>query len=127
MFSPLYGLTLMVSLNGKEQNQGKTFPLLSSSLHGPYVDLSWSAAGAEAMLRGGRCTHLQKGRVHMGHYVGQPPPLTDGQAAGHFHEALDETKLLLFRVADRQVSAVHVDFPCHLFWATYFYLQSKIV
>lgn len=70
-------------------------------------------------------THLEKRRVHVGHHVGQPPPLTDGQAAGHFHQALDEAELLLLRVADSQVSTVHVDLPSHLLRTTYFYLVVK--
>lgn len=57
--------------------------------------------------------------------MGQPPPLADGQAAGHFHQALDEAELLLLRVADSQVSTVHVDLPRHLLWTTYFYLVME--
>ena len=60
--------------------------------------------------------------MHVGHHVGQPPPLADGQAAGHFHQAFDEAELLLLRVADGQVPSVHVDLPSHLLGTAYFYL-----
>lgn len=63
--------------------------------------------------------------MHVGHHMGQPPPLTDGQTACHFHQALDEAELLLLRVANSQVSTVHVDFPSHLFGTTYFHLVVK--
>lgn len=61
----------------------------------------------------------------MGHHMRQAPPLTDGQAAGHFHQAFDEAELLLLRMADSQVSTVHVDLPSHLLGTTYFYLVIK--
>lgn len=62
--------------------------------------------GPGALLRGAQalCTHLEKGHVHMRHHVGQPLPLTDGQAAGHFHQALNEAELLLLGVAGGKVS-----------------------
>lgn len=88
-------------------------PPPSSSDHGPQPE------------RDARHTHLEKRRVHVGHHVGQPPPLADGQTAGHFHQALDEAELLLLGVADGQVAAVHVDFPRHLFGTTYFHLVVK--
>lgn len=46
--------------------------------------------------------------------VRQPPPLADGQAGGHLHQSLYEGQLLLLRVADGQVAAVHVHLPRHL-------------
>ena len=83
--------------------------------------------GPGALLGGAPalCTHLEKGRVHVRHHVGQPPPLTDGQAAGHFHQALDEAELLLLGVADGQVSTVHIHLPSHLLRTAYFYLEVK--
>lgn len=63
--------------------------------------------------------------MHVGHHVGQPPPLADGQAAGHLHQALDEAELLLLGVADGQVSSVHVDLPGHLLGTADFHLEGK--
>lgn len=60
--------------------------------------------------------------MDVGHDVGQPPPLADGQAARHLHQALDEVQLLLLGVADGQVPPVHVHLPGHLFWTTQLHL-----
>lgn len=69
--------------------------------------------------------HLEQGRVHVRHHVRQPPPLADGQAAGHLHQALDEAQLLLLGVADSQVPAVHVDLPGHLLRTAHLYLGGE--
>ena len=63
--------------------------------------------------------------MHVRHHMGQPPPLADGQAAGHLHQALDEAQLLLLGVADSQVPAVHVDLPGHLLWTAHLYLGGE--
>lgn len=70
-------------------------------------------------------TDLQQRCVHMGHNVRQPPPLTDGQAGGHFHQPLDKVELLLFWVADGQVASVHVHLPCHLLRTAQLHLVIK--
>ncbi|TNN49211.1 hypothetical protein EYF80_040577 [Liparis tanakae] len=68
----------------------------------------------------------QQRRVNVGDDVRQPPPLADGEAGGHLHQPLDEVELLLLRVADGQVAAVHVHLPRHLLRTAQLHLGKEI-
>jgi len=71
-------------------------------------------------------TDLQQRRVNVGNDVRQPPPLADGEVGGHLHQPLDEVELLLLRVADGQVAAVHVHLPRHLLRTAQLHLGKNI-
>lgn len=63
--------------------------------------------------------------MDVGNHLWESSPFSDGQAAGHFHQALDEIQLLFVRVANGQISPVHVDFPRHLFRAAELHLGAN--
>lgn len=65
---------------------------------------------------------LQQWGVDMRNDVRQSPPLSDSQAAGHLHQALNKVELLLLWVTDGQVPTVHVHLPCHLLRTAQFHL-----
>lgn len=67
--------------------------------------------------------YLEQRRVHVRNDMRQPSPLADGEAGCHLHQSLDEVELLLLRVADGQVTAVHVHLPGHLLGATQLHLE----
>lgn len=111
---------------GEDKTRGRSFiPAVQRSLQTKPGHRCLAAPGHRPVLVLGCRTHLQERRVHVGHHMGQPPPLTDGQAAGHLHQALDEAELLFLGVADGQVSAVHVHLPGHLLRTAHFHLTVK--
>lgn len=67
-------------------------------------------------------SNLQQWGVDMRNDVRQSPPLSDCQAAGHLHQALNKVELLLLWVTDGQVPTVHVHLPSHLLRTAQFHL-----